>query len=193
MCHDKEKIVNVLQLLHNTKAYNINMILKYINLYKHGIKNIGDVIEYQSQREKLDVSRQIMRHAVTKDQLLAYIKKSCELYIYGAGAWGSFIYSLYFQYNNKCVGFIVSSDDDRKQESNEYWGKFIYPCKNNNKIDDKYVLVKSIDEKQKFYKVPIYIYNNSFDYRYVIVAMSFKNTKNLICQIGKKEEWLYLW
>ena len=189
-CHSKEKIVHALQLMHNMKTYDINMILEYMDLSMYKIRDIEDVIACQFRHKIYNNAQPIIRHSLTREELVDYIEKSTEFYIYGVGIWGNLIYGIYSQFNNKCKGVIVS-DSGGKYNSGDFWGKYIYLHQNNMGCAREVVDEDNI--KYKTRELPVYEYDNNFDSRRVIVALSFENTKKLIHQIGKKDNWLYLW
>jgi len=157
-CKNKENVIHSLQIIHNTTRYSIDMILEFVDLSTYGIHSVKDILRYPLHYEKLNTSRSI-KCKITREQMLSYISAADEIYIYGAGVWGCFIYDIYFKKQNKCKGFIVSIRSNKKEQR----------------------------------KLPIYEYENNFASKNVIVAMSYKNTEDLIKQMGRKVNWLYLW
>lgn len=125
-----EEIMNSLVYIDRYTEYECQMILESINrLYKWSMCH-KDLVSYDI------VEKSIMGSHIfcSRQEILSFIDKNSQLYIYGAGMWAESIYYSFFWRNRKerLSGFVVS-DGQRKQE--EFHG---FPVFNYSEVKQNY-------------------------------------------------------
>lgn len=111
--YHEENLRKALALIRN-KGYNLNWIIDNISRkYK-----ISDTIREMAKSNKMDaiylkyktVLYPVDKSTKTPEDILKFIKKNNQknMYIYGAGAFGSRIYQVYHKYMRNFKGFLVS-------------------------------------------------------------------------------------
>lgn len=159
----EKNVLDVLTYILKNYKYDINFILEYAKRV-YGISlDLNNIEKHKEELVKADWSE--ITGKKKRDSIKHFILEYEKIYIYGAGAEAKGVYMTFFSYENnkKLIGFIISDNQEKKEET--ICGYPIYKFREINNIS----------------KIGI------------IIAMNRKNSQEVKKSLDKVYPVIYVW